>query len=73
MSDVGAVWTVHITDDAIRCARREWRRALDALDGPRAELLYADLGRLVSAQAQQTADHFRHAATACSRADETAW
>lgn len=73
MSDVGEVWTVHITDDDIRCARDDWRRALDALDGPRAELLYADLGRLVSAQAQQTADHFRHAPSACSRADGTAW
>lgn len=53
---------VEVTNADIAAARRAWRTASDGNAAPaRVELLYGDLRRLVSAQAQQIADDFRAA------------
>ncbi|WP_426595710.1 hypothetical protein ACPPVS_08880 [Cellulomonas sp. McL0617] len=58
---VNLAWTVDVTDDDIRAAKREWNRAQDApdADNDRIARLYDDYRRLVIAQAQQIADDFR--------------
>jgi hypothetical protein len=60
-ADAADSWTVHITDDDVRAARAAWGRALGASDARRADVLYDDLRRLIGAQAQQMAEHFRAA------------
>ncbi len=58
---VNLAWTVDVTDDDIRAAKREWNRAQDepVLDNDRIAARYDDYRRLVLAQAQQIADDFR--------------
>jgi hypothetical protein len=58
---VNLAWTIDVTDDDIRAAKREWNRAQDAADpdNDRIAGLYDDYRRLVIAQAQQIADDFR--------------
>ena len=54
-------WTVDVTDEDIRAAKREWNSALDEPypDNDRVARLYADYRQLVIGQAQQIAEDFR--------------
>jgi len=58
---LSTAWTVEVTNDDIRAAKRLWHQAQGAEvpDNARIAARYDDYRRLVIAQAQQIADNFR--------------